>query len=160
MRTCTVCRHPDERAINLALITGRAFREIAGQFGISKSALARHRIRCIPKDLVQARESRKVAEADMLLAEVCNLQRRATKILVQAEQAGDLRTALSAIREARGSVELLARLAGELRETTQVNVLVTPEYQHLRGLIIQTLAPYPEARLAVASALDHSDAGS
>ena len=45
---------------------------------------------------------------------------------------GDLRTALAAIRERRGTIELLARVTGELQETTQVNVLVSPEYLELR----------------------------
>ena len=159
-QTCTICRRTDQRAINLALLSGEPFRSIAGRTGVSKSALVRHRINCVPRDLVQARQSNQIAEADLLLAEVCKLQRRANSILAKAEAAGDLRTALSAIREIRGSIELLARLAGELRDATQVNVLVTPEYQQVRALIVRTLAPFPEARVAVASALrELSDAG-
>jgi hypothetical protein len=83
----------------------------------------------------------------------CRLQRHANSILSKAEMSGDLRTALAAIRELRGTIELLARVTGELQETTQVNVLVSPEYLELRTIILRTLAPYPEARVAIASAL-------
>ena len=152
-RTCTICRRRDEPAINLALLAGEPFRSIAERTGVSKSALVRHRIKCVPRDLAQARLSKKVAQSDLLLADVCRLQRRANSILSKAEMSGDLRTALAAIRELRGTIELLARVTGELQETTQVNVLVSPEYLELRTLILRTLAPYPEARMAIASAL-------
>jgi hypothetical protein len=156
-QTCTICRRQDERAINLALLAGEPFRSIAGRTGVSKSALVRHRINCVPRDLAQARLSKKVAQSDLLLADVCRLQRRANSILSKAEMSGDLRTALAAIRELRGTIELLARVTGELQETTQVNVLVSPEYLQLRTTILRTLAPYPEARMAIASALRNVD---
>jgi hypothetical protein len=43
------------------------------------------------------------------------LQNRALSILDRADESGDLRTALSAIREARSNLELLAKLLGELQ---------------------------------------------
>jgi len=43
-----------------------------------------------------------------------------------------LRTALSGIREARGNVELLAKLRGELDERPVVNILVAPQWIALR----------------------------
>ena len=152
-QTCTVCRRADQHAIDCALLSGEPFRSIAVRTGVSKSALVRHRVKCVPRDLSAARLAKEIAEADLLLADVTRLQRRANAILAKAEALGDLRTALSAIRELRGTIELLARLAGELRDATQVNVLVTPEYQQVRTLIVRTLAPFPEARAAVALAL-------
>jgi hypothetical protein len=41
-RSCTVCSHPDHTAIADALAKGRSLREIAAQFGVSKTALHRH----------------------------------------------------------------------------------------------------------------------
>ena len=107
----------------------------------------------LPASLVAARQAKEIASADDLLANVCKLQRRAQRILRKAESAGDHRTALAAIREVRSTIELLAKLLGELREGTNVNILITPEYQRLRGNVIEALEPYPDARLAVASAL-------
>ena len=36
-RLCSICAHPEHRAIDEALETGRAFREIAAWFGVSKA---------------------------------------------------------------------------------------------------------------------------
>jgi len=152
-RTCTICRHPDEHTINLALLSGAPLRSIAVRHGVSKTSLTRHKLAHLPRDLVQARHTQKIAEADLLLANVCKLQSRTEDILVEAETSGDARVALAAIREMRSTLEFLARLAGELRDSPQVNVLITPEYQRLRTLIVEALAPYPEARAAVARAL-------
>ncbi len=41
-RTCTICAHPAHIAIDTALKTDRSLRDIAAQFGVSKTALHRH----------------------------------------------------------------------------------------------------------------------
>ena len=81
--------------------------------------------------------------------------RRAAELRDQAEAAGDLRTALAAIREARGNLELLARLLGELQEQQVVNILISPQWVTVRAAIVAALAPYPEARLAVSERLSN-----
>lgn len=58
-------------------------------------------------------------------------------------------TALKAIDRIHKQIELL----GELDDRPQVNVLVMPEWLQLRGAILHALAPYPEARAAVAAHL-------
>ena len=158
-RRCTICDHSDLGQINKNLVDGLPLRTIADRWAVSKTALIRHKTKHLPASLVAAKEAKEVASADTLLANVCKLQRRAERILRKAERAGDHRTALAAIREVRSTIELLARLLGELREGTNVNILISPEYQRLRGNVIDALAPYPDARLAVASALrDTQDA--
>jgi transposase-like protein len=41
-RVCTICAHAERAAIDGALETKRSLREIAGEFGVSKTALHRH----------------------------------------------------------------------------------------------------------------------
>ncbi len=41
-RSCTICAHPDHTAIADALATGRSLRDVAKQFGVSKSTIQRH----------------------------------------------------------------------------------------------------------------------
>jgi hypothetical protein len=41
-RTCTICVHPARATIDAALETDRSLRDIAAQFGVSKTALHRH----------------------------------------------------------------------------------------------------------------------
>jgi hypothetical protein len=113
----------------------------------------------LPAKLVKAQEAREIAKADSLLDQVTELRDKALSILDKAEQAGDLRTALQGVREAKGCLELLARLQGELQEQATVNVLINPQWLSLRTVILQTLELYPEARLRLAEALREVESG-
>ena len=155
-QTCSICLHSERDAIDAELLSGTANRRIATQYSLSEAAVRRHRKSHLPAELIQAQEAQAVAQADDLLAQVVSLKDKALKILGQAETEGDLRTALAAIRETRSTLELLARLLGELREQTTVNVLVSPEWVQLRTTILTALEPFPEARLHVAGVLAHA----
>jgi hypothetical protein len=118
---CSICRDDEREAIDKALLNGTPYRDIAGRCEVSKSAVARHR-QHLSKTLVKARAAVEVAKADKLLERVLGLCRRAEDLLDRAEQDGLLDTALRAIREARGCLELLARLNGALRESS-INIV-------------------------------------
>jgi hypothetical protein len=124
-------------------------RTIAEQRSVSKSALIRHRDAHIPEALVNAKAAVDAAQADTLLAQVHALVGRAMAILDQADAAGELRIALAANREARGNLELLGKLAGQLRDSPQVEITLTPEWAEWRTSLIDTLNDYPEAKEAV-----------
>ncbi len=161
-RKCSICEHPQAEEINTALLNGVSLRNIAERYSVSKTALHRHKESHLPADLVKAQEAQEVAKADSLLDQVAELRDKALAILAKAEQAGDLRTALQGIKEARGCLELLAKLQGELQERTTVNILINPQWLSLRTVILEALDGFPEARLAVAQALREveSNAGS
>ncbi len=161
-RKCTICEHEKVEEINRLLLKGVSLRNIAKQYSVSAASLHRHKKGHLPAKLVKAQEAREIAKADSLLDQVTELRNKALSILAKAEQAGDLRTALQGVREAKGCLELLARLQGELQERTTVNVLVNPQWLTLRAVILKALDRYPEARQAVARALREveSDAGS
>jgi len=104
--------------------------------------------------LLKAREVEEVAHADDLLEQVRHLQAHALDILERAEKAGDLRTALAAISQARGNLELLGKLAGELDERPVVNLNVSPECLEVRAVIVGALEPPPAAQESVLRALE------
>jgi hypothetical protein len=60
---------------------------------------------------------------------------------------------LKAVAQLRPSVELLAKLVGELDDRPIVNVTLSPEWQRIRGGLLEALGPYPEARRAAARRL-------
>jgi hypothetical protein len=154
---CTVCDHPRLVEIDQALVRGEGAPGIAAHYrGLSDDAVRRHRESHLPERLLKAREIAEVAQADPLLEQVRTLHRRALAILDQSESAGDLRTALGGIREARGCLELLGRLEGELEAPT-VNVMVTQQVIEVQTIILQALAPFPAARTAVADVLARHD---
>jgi len=155
-----VCSHPKREEIDRALVEGVSAAEISGRYRtLGERAVRRHRSNHLPAKLVMAEKAAEVAEADDLLEQVGDLQRRALAILDRAEEAGELRTALSAIREARGNLELLAKLLGELDERPVVNLNVSSEWLELRAVIVTALEPHPEAMSAVVGALEGAGNG-
>jgi transposase-like protein len=153
-RRCTVCDHPERHSIDDTLVTGAPYRSVAKQFGLSESAVYRHKTEHLPAHLLKARQVEEAAHADDLLEQVRNLQTHALDILERAEKAGDLRTALAAISQARANLELLGKLAGELDERPVVNLNVSAEWLELRALIVRALEPHPAAHRAILSALE------
>jgi len=114
-RQCSVCTHPKRDEINRAIVAGKlSLRRIAKQYGLSPSAVERHAGAHIPATLAKAREAGEVASADDLLAQVRKLKDKALSILETAEAGGELRTALSGIKEARGCLELQAKMLCEI----------------------------------------------
>jgi sugar phosphate isomerase/epimerase len=152
-RRCTVCTHPDRAAIDRELVARRPFRRIAQQFSVSIYAALRHHDDHLPEHLAKAEGAREVAEATDLLKEVGALRTKAYSLLLKAEREGDYRTALAGVREARGCLELLAELVGELDRRPQVNILMSAEWLAVRSALLAALQPYPEARAAVAGKL-------
>ena len=159
-RSCTVCEHLEKDTIDRELVGSASNRSVASLYDVSEAAVRRHKANHLPAKLVMAVKAAEVVEADNLLHQVGDLQRRALAILDKAEETGELRTALSAIREARGNLELLAKLLGELDDRPTVNVLISPEWLELRTVIIGALEPYTDARGAVLRAIEGAGNGS
>lgn len=159
-RTCTICRHGQRVDVDAALLAGEPLRDVARRFATTKDALFRHR-QHVPASLAKAHQAAEVAHGDDLLAEVRRLQGDAARIARAAEEQGDLRTALQGTRELARHVELLARLAGELREGAAVTVAVVtaaPEWEALRSRLLAALDRHPEARADVLAALEGAGA--
>jgi hypothetical protein len=114
MMVCKICSHSERAAIETAIVERRSLRDIAGQYGISRSAVDRHKAH-IPKKLAKARQAEEVAESTSLLSRVEKLMARCENIYETAMQAGELTGAVGATRELRGCLELLGKLSGELQ---------------------------------------------
>lgn len=152
-RACSICQHAEKPAINAALIAQEPYRLIAERYGTSAAALTRHKAEHLPVTLAKAAAAKETVLADELLGQVKALHNRAIRILQTAETAGDLRTALLGIREARACVELLAEMEGELNRAPAINLYLSPEWLEVRGRLMRALGDFPEARAAAALAL-------
>jgi hypothetical protein len=152
-RVCTICAHPERTTIDRMLVGGRPLRETSALYRVSEDALGRHRDTHLAPVLAIEQIAVDAAEAGDLLSQVQGIQKRTLAILKKAEDGDKLALALAAIREARGNLELLARLEGKIRDQQTVNILIAPQWLDLRAVIVRTLDPYPEARQALASVL-------
>ncbi len=119
-RTCTVCTHTERADIDRALVQRRPFRDIACQYDVGRMAVLRHHDEHVPAELLAAREVDDAARGDDLLAQVRDLQGHAMDILTVTKdaEAPDYRTALAAIRELRGCIEVFVKIreAEEMEE--------------------------------------------
>ena len=152
-RTCTICTHPDRAAIDVALLDGAPFRHIAARYRVSTGALQRHRLDHLPASLTKAAGVAEEATATGLLARLRTLNAETADVLKQAKCSADHALRLKAIARAEKQIELEGRLLGELHEGATVNVLLAPEWLVVRSVLLAALAPYPEARRAVADRL-------
>ena len=113
-RTCSVCQHDSRDAIDSSLIRGEPLRSIASRHRLSATALHRHKEAHLPQALARAQEAEEIVRGESLLEEVGALLARTDTIYAESLANGDMRLALSAIREKRGCLKLLGKVTGEL----------------------------------------------
>ncbi len=118
--------------------------------------MQRHRDEHLVQTLVKAEAAKEISRADELLDEVQKLKNKAISLLLAAERAGDIRTALSGIREARACLELLLEVEGAIDRQPVVNLTLSVEWQQTRQILLTALSGYPEAKQAVVLALSAS----
>lgn len=126
-RTCLACASPNRAFIDKALAVGAPLRDIAGQWGISRSALDRHKPH-IALAITKAEERREVKAGDSVLDGITALQEKALDLLGKMETAGDFRGAIVAAKEARECLlaanELVARAGGSSEIVVTVRHIV------------------------------------
>lgn len=162
-RQCTVCAHPKVNEINLQLaIETNSNRRIAEQYRLKEGAVYRHRLNHLPKEVVKARQVQEGLNADAIWKQLQQINITTLNILKEARDKKDHELALKAIARAEKQAELIMKLLGELDESPNVNVNValvsSPQWVSIRTVLLQSLLPYPDARAAVAGALQEVEA--
>ena len=117
-RPCSVCSHPEARAISADLFAGMSYRSIQKKFGVTPAAVCAHLREHVAAPLRRLCEAeRRLADDAALVApsllEMRKLNERTLRILSLAEISKDYDTALRAIAESRRNVELISRLTAE-----------------------------------------------
>lgn len=152
-RVCTICAHAQRRAIDQALASGQAIAAIAATYrGISADALGRHKrahLVSSPPAIAAAGDSAdrvaRIAPVGDVRQLLEDLARRTMAILDRAEQAGELKTALLAIKELRGQLEGLVSAAAVLASAAEVQ-----RFQAAVLAAIEQADPPTRARLVAA----------
>lgn len=166
MSRCHVCASREHAALDLALARGVSPRALARRYKIGIDAIYRHsknhmppqlraRLVCGPSienvDLDRLRE----AESQSLLMNLIALRNRLLSSLDVAEENGDSGMVSRVAAQLHRNLEVTGTLLGDLTSgsTTINNVLVLPAYVEMRVELVRALAPYPDARQAVAKVL-------
>ncbi len=148
-RTCTICSHDKRADIEAEIAKGVSYRVIARQFDIGHDSIQRHTANHLKESIRQSSETFDVVAQ---LKEVNSITRA-----ILSEARANKKTyglALSAIDRIQKQIELYARLSGDL--DMNINIALSPEWLALQSHILKALSSYPEARLAVAEALDRA----
>ena len=178
---CAVCKSADRNEIETALLQGRTANSIAKNYTMSRNTIERHAQKCIPEILARSRHADVLKRGDMivnradrlwdesiavmerakgdsertieeLVADVPEPYREGLAYAAKVLAACDVRV-LHAIREARPSLELLAKAVGQIKDETTVNIHLAPDFAELRDAILKALAPHREAYQDVADAM-------
>ncbi|MDP9330359.1 MAG: helix-turn-helix transcriptional regulator [Actinomycetota bacterium] len=144
-KPCPVCVSPSRPAIERDILSLRSPTEVARRWNLSRKTVSTHRNRDMdPLAAVDTdADTSTLARVEDLTHRLEDMLSKASTGTVYANLAGQLRQ----------SLELLARLRRELDERPQVAILAAPEWLAVRAVVFAALAPYPDARAAVARAL-------
>jgi hypothetical protein len=135
------------------LLAGASYQAVADRFGLTKAAVGRHVHSHLTPAAVRLADSERAPD---LVGKVEGLLADVEAVLDTAKAKSQGAAMLAAIREARPTIELLAKLTGALRgEGTNVtiNVATSDEWRHIRSVLTEALAPFPAASAAVSAAL-------
>lgn len=143
-RTCNVCVHQERDSIDKAIVAGEPYRSIARRFSISKDSVSRHAQNHLSESLKSAYTDKGKALGEELLNRVEGLISKAEDLLAYGERKPKGPHWASGLREFRKSLELLARLTGELDDRPQINLIASEEWVELRAVILTVLKPHPE----------------
>jgi hypothetical protein len=103
--------------------------------------------------MVKAKESEDVGHAIDVVKQLKAINGASLQILNEAGLAGNSELVLKAVDRVLRQVELQAKLLGELDERPRVDIVLTPEWLSARAALLAALAPFPDAKVAVAERL-------
>jgi hypothetical protein len=105
------------------------------------------------------RMTRRKARLSDLLARVDGEDKAGVVTMLESKVADPRKLIVDTSKALEGHLRLLGELVGKLQTQGTTNFLVSPEWGALRARMIAALAAYPDARLALAEALEEGQEG-
>ena len=155
---CLVCSHANRFAIERSwLVEKKSLRSISKELGCSYSLVQRHMKNHLKGQADKVRQALDTKSVD-IVAELEKLYSTCDSYLKKAELANDWQQARAFIAEGRQTLRVIAEVQGKIKDiTVQMNVFSNPQIFVLIEQIQSALEPWPQAKLAVAKALDKGD---
>jgi sugar phosphate isomerase/epimerase len=148
-RTCTVCRHAQREQIDAALLSGRStFRGLASSYGVSASAVRRHRAEHLPEVLRRAKSLDDIAAAVSLAEQVRTLRAHAVQLLAKFQAEGDSKNELAVLRELRALADVEAR--GADRDGAVIHVSIVQQYVSNVIQVLREFVPLDRLDIVIA----------
>jgi hypothetical protein len=116
---CTVCDHPERKAIEVALAVS-SVRDIAGRFGLSKSAVHGHKQRHLKPAAARAIARREELGPAALVEKLVGYLEEAENGIEIAKTAKDLQGLARCIKEARETAVYIGKTIGLWSDRPQI----------------------------------------
>ena len=151
----SIATHPERAQIEARIRKGDAATHIAADFGLSRQAVSRHKVKLLSRPAGQGDDDRAA-----MMRQVRVLYTSTIDLMSKAKNANAPRSFLLATAEARRCLGLMSKILGVLDAAPPpaVSVNVQVDITELRAVMVAALGPYPEAGAAVAKALLEYDA--
>jgi hypothetical protein len=167
-RPCSLCRHPRLPEITVDLANGIIDKQVAARYGLSTSAVQRHRQHLGAPTAAQVTAAKSQAftalaalpSAEEAGAALASIATRIDAIATRAESEGSLAVALMGLKELRATVVGQAQVAGHIgagarvQVNTQLNLDLAGAVKELIAAIKPSPDPVIPAELAA-----HFDGG-
>lgn len=177
-KPCMCCRHPRREEIERWILAGDPDDAISKRLGgaPSNDTIRKHRTMCIREMISEAQRAGIQVFAGEAKQRVRGLVVKAERLIEKATEEDDSGASKASFKEqaaclnaAKGVLELLAKLTGELGPDVEVKILATPEWRRIQerlgvavGVILEKI-PDPMARAAAlrefAAAMREVDGG-
>jgi hypothetical protein len=157
---CGPCASPKRADIDKAIARGLSYRAIEKLHGINDTSIRRHAMICVPQCLQEAADRRAAADATTaatVAEEVDRLLATAKEQLTTATADGSHGERATWFRELRQTVELLAKLRGELGADIEIRIQASKQWHEIKAVIIAALTPHPAALAAVVAAIQGAE---
>ena len=118
-QVCKVCAHRNTEEIEQLIVQGVPHTTIGKRFGVHFQSVRYHAEHHLPETLVQAVAESEANHAEGILSGINDLLKRTKRIMDDAEEKGYGRLELEAINSAKGTYELLSKIAVKLAEYEQ-----------------------------------------
>jgi hypothetical protein len=155
MPACKLCSYSDRAAIEQKIAARQLSMTAAAKIvGCNKASVSRHMSRCVAAKVGEVATATEQREGLNVRNQLLLSHQDLRAIFNDALQHGDRRSALKALEVELKQLELNAKITGQFSDAPQVNLLMAPEFVKLKQVIVDRLLPFPDARLALSTALD------
>lgn len=146
---CTICVSVDRADIDQAIMRGALYSAIDKAHDLDAGASGRHARQCCP-DLLAVAGDRQAKRSSgdkpkSALERAVAAADSASQLVADAEASTDIRLRATALTAHTKSIEVLARLNGELG-SDEVKLLESPQFMSFMAKLMGVLKPFPAAR--------------
>lgn len=148
---CAACRHPKRKEIDTAIKAGASMTGLVTTYGISRTALYRHRAHMDDRDP----DKTKSFEEKSSVEKANEMEKISRSLLSRAASSGDVRGATALVRACNESLALSSKLRGEMsgRPPEDTGGYTWSDFNRFTDSLLTALDEKPEAKKAVLDAL-------